>query len=1150
MSCHWNFQAANLRFNGLLPIVWNLLIPIPPKVYAACVDRFNALVTRHRPSPSVPWTDQNFGPRVATGAKSSALARSVLNPKTDSPDAWPAARTVAQNRMFSQASALSSQWQVCCRACVVVAVVLLSSFSDPGSTFFGQVALSALAPQLSQTETAAVVASKGPVINDQTPALDQSQPPAEPIEIAINRIDSTLQASSQFKSTLRMHVQLTVTNLTDRPLPIEVAQFSLLAGETSLGGQTGSHGQPFQSGELLPRQQRSGTVSFPFIPFTPDERPLILKWTLDADQVFVVVNEQLRRLHKFQVTRIGPSDRLAIVRASDTLDILAMWPLHDQLRLIQSAGVERLVLAPLHQPAKNTPGDRSRQTDPNNELPAAQPVTDADPPPEANPVPDPEPDFGPEPAPDGTLPPGARSRQRGSAAGVSPKSDDDGERTLEITEEALAWLTAMRPDTAADGLYSSIHLLQLSPFTELYVAGFSYTQSRRLPFFRDNISVTASETEAIAAAMQSCYDRLPVEEAFADVFQPNDGLRIAALTATIDRLNSKQQTRLLQLLKDGGRNDQLLVIPFLCRLSDITVQNVLMEFCQSDDAHISLAALRSLMKTDHPDTVQGVASLWATAVNQPARRLAIVSAAIELQDYRWNELLAEHAANLLHFFAGQYPDPFYDPMTAHVGQTSAHANSHDAAETIIDADIPTDSTAASHLPHAAVGSGTQHAETLRSLLNLLPAVDHPALLQTARATVLLITETQVQDAVVSYIRRVDDDADRLAMEKLVQTRLQQQTLSDAVLDVIYRYPNPQWTAPLLKIADNNQSISAVLQRKVLANAVRGATAEQLEQILANNADPSPHLLGLILKQLASFRHPAWYELARTMLESENNESSVDAMDLLVTDGSEKSIELLNRRLRNLISGDTDFDLQKNAVQRSLVERLISRISLISHPEVCRSLNRCLRHHNLTIKEAAARSMSAFNRRSPAYSLIVEAVRLKQEKKYEEALQKSSEAVEVDPFSPDALLYRASFLLRADRLEEALADLQRADALNPEEPSTLNTIALVLVRQGKVTEGVRMAEDTLQLDPKDDSNLYNTCCTIARAAERTDSDAQLRKQFLTRAMQLLQESAANGFNDLDHLQNDPDLNILHDHDEWLPLVEKIRQAAEKSKNGLP
>ena len=454
------------------------------------------------------------------------------------------------------------------------------------------------------------------------------------------------------------------------------------------------------------------------------------------------------------------------------------------------------------------------------------------------------------------------------------------------------------------------------------------------------------------------------------------------------------------------------------------------------------------------------------------------------------------------------------------------------------------------MPNAATGSQSQHAETLRSLLNLLPAADYPALLQTARATVLLIPETRVQDTVISYIRKVDDDADRLQMEQLVRTRLQQQSVSDAVLDVTYRYPNPEWTAPLLKIAEENQTISGVMQRKVLASAVRAATAEQLEQLLATTADPSPHLLGLVLKQLAGFRHPAWYDLAERMLQSEISESTVDAMDLLLADSSEQSIELLNRRLRTLISEETNFDLPANSVQRSLVERLISRMSLISHPEVCRTLNRCLRHHSMTIKDAAARSMSAFNRRSPSYSLIVEAVRLKQEKKYEEALQKSSEATEVDPFSPDALLYRASFLLRADRLDEALTDLRRADALNPEEPSTLNTIALVLVRQGKVAEGVSMAEETLRLDPTDDSNLYNTCCTIARAAEQAGVDAELRKTYLDRAMKLLEESAANGFDDLDHLQNDPDLNSLHDHADWLPLVEKVKQAAEKSKNVLP
>jgi tetratricopeptide (TPR) repeat protein len=226
---------------------------------------------------------------------------------------------------------------------------------------------------------------------------------------------------------------------------------------------------------------------------------------------------------------------------------------------------------------------------------------------------------------------------------------------------------------------------------------------------------------------------------------------------------------------------------------------------------------------------------------------------------------------------------------------------------------------------------------------------------------------------------------------------------------------------------------------------------------------------------------------------------------------------------------------------TLMERLISRVSLFTHPECRRSLNRCLRHHDARIQQRAAASLSSARRRSPAEVLLVEVMQLKSEMKFEEALKKANDCVEADGMLSDVYLYRASLYLREDRFAEAMTDLQTADRLCPEEPSTLSTMALVQVRTHQLQEGLRLADESLSLMPKDNSMLYNTACVYARAAEVTQGDDQQRHQ--TRAVQLLKESVEAGFYDVRHMQHDPDLVTLHQRAEWPGIVDR---AAENEK----
>ena len=942
-------------------------------------------------------------------------------------------------------------------------------------------------------------------------AADESQPdpkstpnelPGDAVEILVERLEAFLQPASLTRSTLRINLTLNVTNLRPHPVPISLTQFTIVANGASFPGHATGTSESLQKGALGPGESSRGVLTFAFVPFVPEEQPLILKWTEGAEQAFVILNDVLRVLHPFPTERKGPGQRLAIIRASSSLDILSTWPLHDRLRQLQQDGVARVVIAPgVDYADASADSEDSNPADPENTLNG-----------------------------DAEQASGTRAKESSTIQRKqyhAPSNQKSGSQ-LEITEEAMVWLSPLTPGSHREGAFSTIHAVTLAPFVQLQVAGFQHTQSRRLVSVKSTISILSNEADAVTRAAQSCYERLPADEAFESVFQSDAGLRRAALNATIDRLNAAQIDKLLTFVQKGDRDDKLVIIPYLSRLTADHVIELLSELSQSPDVDISLAALTSLMGNDHPQTVQAVGLLWERAEENRLLRQTIVAAAMNLHDYRWNDLLANHANQLLRFFAAQIRDPFVGIET----DTSVSQRTEDAASENIDD------------PNLQGSAGnSQHAVRLKALLKVLPANEYPILLEAARETVLQISDHQIQDSAMQYIRLASDDADRRLVEKYLEMRLASGAISDTVADAAYRYPGPEWTDQLLKLAFNEKTTNGSLKRKALTYALRGANLEQLNSIVEQLDPQDPYVQGMVLKHLAGVDHPKWSQMAADLLQKQNSAAN-DAIDILALNGSENSIALLNDRLRSLIESETDFDHPAEASQRSFADRLITKLGVFSHPEVYRTLNRCMRHKNRNISETTMRVLSALHRRSPAYSLIEDAVALKKQKKYAEALEKSAEATETDPFSPDALLYRASLFLRDDRLDVALADLTEADQLNPEEPSTLNTIALVLVRKGQLENGLKMAEETLKLDPDEDSNLYNTCCVFARASEQGSDDQSKREPYRNRAFELLEKSVANGFDDLDHLLNDPDLDCLHDSPRWAKIVDDLKVARSK------
>lgn len=112
--------------------------------------------------------------------------------------------------------------------------------------------------------------------------------------------------------------------------------------------------------------------------------------------------------------------------------------------------------------------------------------------------------------------------------------------------------------------------------------------------------------------------------------------------------------------------------------------------------------------------------------------------------------------------------------------------------------------------------------------------------------------------------------------------------------------------------------------------------------------------------------------------------------------------------------------------------------------------------------------------------------------------------------------------------EFLADiLTRETERHPDNVAALADLAHVLTRLGRLEEGLLVDRRLVRLDPENPTAHYNLACSLAllgRAQEALDA---------------LYRAADNGYDDLEHLLEDPDLVGLRDEPRFRALSRRLQ-----------
>jgi Flp pilus assembly protein TadD len=98
--------------------------------------------------------------------------------------------------------------------------------------------------------------------------------------------------------------------------------------------------------------------------------------------------------------------------------------------------------------------------------------------------------------------------------------------------------------------------------------------------------------------------------------------------------------------------------------------------------------------------------------------------------------------------------------------------------------------------------------------------------------------------------------------------------------------------------------------------------------------------------------------------------------------------------------------------------------------------------------------------------------------------------------------------------------------SPRYARVIEILAGLYTKQGRIADGLRMDRRLVRLQPANAMAHYNLACSLALSRRRSDALRVLR-----RAVQL-------GYRDVDWMLQDPDLEGLKGHAEFLKLLSEI------------
>ena len=114
--------------------------------------------------------------------------------------------------------------------------------------------------------------------------------------------------------------------------------------------------------------------------------------------------------------------------------------------------------------------------------------------------------------------------------------------------------------------------------------------------------------------------------------------------------------------------------------------------------------------------------------------------------------------------------------------------------------------------------------------------------------------------------------------------------------------------------------------------------------------------------------------------------------------------------------------------------------------------------------------------------------------------------------------------------DPLFEIEFFEAIHRRVPDYVDVVSLLgglYTKVGRIADGLKMDRKLVRLEPDNATAHYNLACSLALSNKRPDALRSLRK------------AVSLGYDDLDWMEQDPDLEILKDNPEFQKLLKKLK-----------
>ncbi len=285
---------------------------------------------------------------------------------------------------------------------------------------------------------------------------------------------------------------------------------------------------------------------------------------------------------------------------------------------------------------------------------------------------------------------------------------------------------------------------------------------------------------------------------------------------------------------------------------------------------------------------------------------------------------------------------------------------------------------------------------------------------------------------------------------------------------------------------------------------------------------------LVLGLLGQFRSPQFLKLAGPALESNDAGLVSTVCQWLQTDPTAAATQLLIAALDKSTSPNT-------------LPHITSALGQIATADARKALRKAVQSGDSQKKAYAQTGLRILASRSPGMLYVQQGYNAEQEGQPEKALEFFAMAIKMDPELPEAYTVRANLFLKQNKFADARKDFEKALSLDDSSSEAVTGVGITLAIAGKFEEGIKLLEDNRAKFQNDGLFLYNAACVYGRAAEAAQKDLTLGDrdkkiaEFQRHAIDDLRQSLKLGFDQIDWMKKDPDLNSLHDLPEFKELT---------------